>query len=246
MSKNNPFILYLLPVFLLIIFSFGCMSNTNTETFDIKKHLKKYDTTKAKMATKRTELSQAYTNSSPANKKKVIKQAHDYLLNNLTSELFPFWYGTEWDFNGITQTPRQGQIACGYFVTTTLKHSGFEVERVRLAQQAASYIIKTVCLKSSIKTICCNKFNSMLSHFEAQPVGLYIIGLDNHVGYIHKSKDELYFIHSSVVGRKCVREKAKNSKVLKRSNLYMIGNLLDNDAIVVSWLKGQKIVSVLP
>ena len=31
----------------------------------------------------------------------------------VVDSLLPCWYGTPWDFNGITETPGQGKIACG-------------------------------------------------------------------------------------------------------------------------------------
>ncbi|WMJ72126.1 hypothetical protein RCC89_02925 [Cytophagaceae bacterium ABcell3] len=40
----------------------------------------------------------------------------DYLVN----KLIPYWYGTKWDFEGHTDVPGKGEIACGYFVSTTL------------------------------------------------------------------------------------------------------------------------------
>ena len=38
-----------------------------------------------------------------------------------------YWIGTVWDFNGVTRTPKQGAIACGYFVTNVLTDLGFKI-----------------------------------------------------------------------------------------------------------------------
>ena len=48
------------------------------------------------------------------------KQASQLLFSNLADSVFPAWYGTKWDFNGHTNVPKEGLIACGYFVSTTL------------------------------------------------------------------------------------------------------------------------------
>ena len=74
-----------------------------------------------------------------------------HLVEMLTDSIFPFWIGTKWGFYGTTQVPGKGKIACGYFVSTTLEHAGFDIERIKLAQQASSVIISTLCNKK--KTI---------------------------------------------------------------------------------------------
>ncbi|MFT5617115.1 MAG: hypothetical protein ACI85I_000331 [Arenicella sp.] len=46
------------------------------------------------------------------------------LTESLINQIIPFWYGTEWDFNGYTAIPNQGEIACGYFVSIHSEMSG--------------------------------------------------------------------------------------------------------------------------
>src|SRR4029453_1954809 len=57
------------------------------------------------------------------------------LINNIRDSLFVCWYGTAWDFNGITEEPGKGKIACGYFVTTILRDLGIPVKRYKHAQR---------------------------------------------------------------------------------------------------------------
>jgi hypothetical protein len=49
-----------------------------------------------------------------------------------------------WDYNGYTNTPKNGVIACGYFVSTTLKHFGFNLNRYDVAKKYSSSIVKTL------------------------------------------------------------------------------------------------------
>src|SRR5687768_1120080 len=79
-----------------------------------------------------------------ATRKAVLASAREAALRTIAAELIPAWLGTPWDFNGTTETPQQGRIACGYFVSTVLRHAGFRVERVRLAQQASERIALTL------------------------------------------------------------------------------------------------------
>ena len=51
----------------------------------------------------------------------IISESFYYVM---TDSVFPHWMGTKWDFNGVSNVPGKGMIACGYFVSTTLKHVG--------------------------------------------------------------------------------------------------------------------------
>lgn len=159
----------------------------------------------------------------------------DYLENCLTDSIFNYWYETPWDFNGTTEQPRKGKIACGYFVTTTLKHLGLNIDRVYLAQQASSVLIKEVCDESSIKTFTNGNFKKMIDYVNKYNGNVFIAGLDYHVGYIVKEGNDLYFIHSRGVGsdRKVVKEKYDEAGLLVNSQYHMIGHVNFRN-----WIKG--------
>lgn len=211
--------------------------------FSIQNHLVEYDSLISNIEHEQDSMVHWYrqaTNTTARTRK--IKEARTHLLETLTTEVFPYWYYTRWDFNGTTETPRQGNIACGYFVTTTLKHAGFKVERVRLAQQPASNIIKTLCKPGTLKRIGHNRTQELINHLKAQENGLYILGLDSHVGFVQKQGDYLYFIHSSYSnGRQVMKEQLGESNVVLRSDNYYIANLLANDELIRSWLTNRHI-----
>ncbi len=58
-----------------------------------------------------------------------------YFLQQFEFSIFPHWIGTKWDYNGYTNEPGEDKlIACGYFVSTSLKHMGFNWNRFDLAK----------------------------------------------------------------------------------------------------------------
>ena len=167
-----------------------------------------------------------------------LNSVEDYIQHSLVDSVFAYWYGTPWDFNGTTRIPKQGQIACGYFVTTTLEDMGFKLERRLLAQQAASVIIKTLCKKKSIRVFA--KIKTLKNYFDTQNDGIYILGLDTHVGFLIKSTEGLHIVHSSYSGHKQVRKEAWNqSKVMSTSKLFMVGSITGNTALFQQWINGQ-------
>jgi hypothetical protein len=210
------------------------------KSFDIEVHLTDYGRTRNTIHEKRLDYEKEWKEH-PQRLPTLQRMAKAYLYATLTDSIFTYWYGTIWDFNGITEKPRKGKIACGYFVTTTLKHCGFSLPRVKLAQQAASIIIRTLCPRKSIKTY--NKLEKLKAYLDTQPEGIYIVGLDTHVGYLWNTRKELYFVHASYSGNKQVSKELWNeSIVLGKSKLFVVGNLLDNVALMNHWIMGTKVL----
>ncbi|MCO4746104.1 MAG: hypothetical protein KC912_15010 [Proteobacteria bacterium] len=136
-------------------------------------------------------------------------------------------------------------MACGYFVSTTLRHAGFQVERVRLAQQASEHIIQTFVAESGIARFRDRPLADVLDHLESEGDGLYIVGLDYHVGYLRQEGSETRFCHSTYLGdAEVLCEEAASSPALA-SRYRVVGKLLD-DAMIDAWLDQKSIATVGP
>jgi hypothetical protein len=166
-----------------------------------------------------------------------VAQLEKAFIKSLTQRVFPYWYGTDWDFNGTTETPHKGNIACGYFVTTTLQQAGVPLNRVKLAQCASEEMIRALVSKTNIHHLS----NMTLSEFERKlnsyGNGLYIIGLDNHTGFIWLSDKGHFFIHSSGwFPFKVVKDKVSESSVLKKSNYRVVGKISADEPFLKKWV----------
>lgn len=72
--------------------------------------------------------------------------------------------------------------------------------------------------------------------------GLYVVGLDNHVGFLIVRSGEVLFHHSSYVGSvTVVREKAVESPPLVQSRYRVVGKLFTEDALVEAWIRGTPV-----
>ena len=49
-------------------------------------------------------------------KELIISNCQNFLYGQLVNNKLPAWYGTKWDFNGITPEPMEGEIACGNLI----------------------------------------------------------------------------------------------------------------------------------
>jgi len=162
-----------------------------------------------------------------------------YFQHTLYQKMIPYWLGTTWDFNGYTAIPGEGTVACGYFVTTTLRHMGVNLNRYKLAQQYSHSIVKSLCQHDTVFT----NEEKMFAHLKTKPDDIWVVGLDNHVGFLFKSGDEIRFVHSTYVDPGCVcDERAESSAVLATSKVYVIGSLLHNNNLMKKWLEGQAVM----
>jgi len=165
----------------------------------------------------------------------ILDSAAQYFTKSLLNEIIPYWYGTPWDFNGHTNIPNEGEVACGYFVSTTLKHMGVKLNRYRMAQQASKLEVESVAIKQN-RVIFSNDEN-ISKKLTALKEGIYIVGLDNHVGYIYKHGGMSYFIHSSYITDRVMIELAEDSEAFP-SDVYYLGAVTNTD-FIRKWLVGE-------
>ncbi|AUP79847.1 hypothetical protein C1H87_14495 [Flavivirga eckloniae] len=177
-----------------------------------------------------------FKNLLESNPKKSIDSASSYLYSKLINDIVPHWYGTTWDFNGHTNIPNQGEIACGYFVSTTLKHLGFNLNRYKMAQQAGLIEAKMLQDRSNIKVYSNVSFSTLKTKLnEVYKNGIYFVGLDNHVGYVLIKDKQLYFLHSSYCDDGVVIELAETSPCFV-SNIYVFAEITTNKKLIKSWI----------
>jgi len=155
-------------------------------------------------------------------------------------DLLPTWEGTGWAMNGTTEVPGEGRVACGYLVSTVLRDVGLPVERVRLAQQGSEDIIRTLTDEDHVRRYQRATVASVLRDHEAP--GVYVVGLDWHVGMLVVTDDEQTFCHASrSQSREVLCEDAASARSL-RSRYTVVGRL--SQRALESWLIGTPLPTV--
>ena len=212
----------------------------SSETLDAKR--KAYPDLLTGIETKRRELGERWKKAEAAQKPAILAEARKFLLTKLVEEMFPCWIGTPWNFNGVTETPGQGKIACGYFVTTLLRDAGFRIPRVKLAQEPSQTIIRTMAEPSSIKVSSDKKFPDVLAQLRTSGDGLYVVGLDCHTGFVVVAGEQITFVHASYYNPPLavVSEPADGHNPFHDSRYRMTGKIL-GDASIEKWLQGEAI-----
>ena len=195
-----------------------------------------YDGAVARLAADRAALATGYRGAKDAKAREaLVARARARLLDAIDRELVPAWFGTPWEFYGTSEQPGKGTIACGYFVSTVLRDAGLRVPRVLLAQQASEHIVQTLTPEPRIVRLRNLSQEEVVRQARARGDGLYVIGLDFHVGFLHIEGASARFCHSSYLGaRVVVCEKAEDAPAMG-SSYYVIGDAL-GDERVVDWL----------
>jgi len=210
-----------------------------------KPQLPPYEDVIYSMASARQQLKDSYQGAaSPTKQRKALGLARKRLYTGIHNDLLPQWLGTAWGFNGTTQVPRSGKIACGYFVTTILRDAGFNLERARLAQQPSELIIKSLITEAHIKRYSNEPIKEFIQSVRDWGQGLYVVGLDIHTGFILHDAEGVFFTHSSYEApKKVIHEDALESPILSSSKYRVLGKLSADDALLIKWLEEQSIAT---
>lgn len=170
-------------------------------------------------------------------KNKTVSEKGEKLTYLLSKRIFPYWYGTKWDFHGTTENPNEGEIACGYFVTTTLRDIGVPLNRVKLAQCASEKMIIELVAEKNIKRFSNIDIVAFENQLKENGNGLYIVGLDNHTGYLLLSEEGNYFIHSSgIFPYRVVKDKLVESPILMKSKYRVTGKISADERFLNKWI----------
>tara|TARA_R110002167_G_scaffold270508_5_gene477034 strand:- start:1268 stop:2041 length:774 start_codon:yes stop_codon:yes gene_type:complete len=159
--------------------------------------------------------------------------------NHLVDKIFPHWYGTPWSFGGHTDVPKQGKIACGYFISTTLRDMGMKLNRYKLAQKSPIDEAKAISCGSEIYSVVQESPEKALAEIDRlTKEGLHFIGFDTgHVGYLLKRKGELFLIHSNYFSPVSVcMERLKDSRAFKSFTKFHLVDISNNDVLIQRWL----------
>lgn len=186
----------------------------------------------------RVAFHKKYEEADEADQIIIEEEASFYLMEKITHDFFDQWYGTEWDFNGTTRTPRKGKIACGYFITTLLSDAGFKIPRVKWAQQASEYYITR--MTTEVKRFSNQTPEYMKNYFLKNADGLYVVGLDSHVGFVYKSGDEVTFTHASYYNPKIgvQTEELDGDNPFAKSAYRVVGRILNRE-MIRKWILGE-------
>lgn len=170
-------------------------------------------------------------------------------LRSAVEQIGSRWVGTRWSFQGTARRPHEPRgIACGYFVATVLEAAGLRLEsRVRFGQ-ATARAIQTALVPSPAAH---HRFFSippleLERRVRALGDGLYVIGLDVHVGFVVVRDDAVRLLHASYTGQRIVVDEPLGTAVAienSRKAGYFVTSLTADDALARMWMDGTVVAA---
>jgi hypothetical protein len=229
---------------LLIVLSLSCNPDERRQSEKIiktslpaKEIRAGYEEVKSKIANERINFRESYKLATEKEKKDLDSVIKDYLVQVISDELYSYWQGTPYDFNGTTATPGQGKIACGFFVTGVLKDAGVQLQRRTLSICPSLVMMKALANPKNIKNLSSLDYDQFTSWTKKYGKALFIAGLDYHTGFIVNDGTETWFIHSNYINKEGVtKERIEGSIALRSSITRYLVCLTDDQKFLQSWL----------
>ncbi len=196
-----------------------------------------YQETLKEIETERLKFIKSFKHATSNNdKRKIYNEIRSYLNRSISANVLPAWYGTPWNYNGVAENPLDGAVACGFFVVNVLRNCNFKMKS-KMARQPSENIIKNLIQSKYIKRFSNISIDILLDHLQKTGEGVYIIGLDSHVGFLLNINGKIRFTHSH--GYLFVLSEIPDfSPTLLNSNYLVVGKLFD-DAMIKKWLNDQ-------
>lgn len=202
----------------------------------------RYALLKEDLEIRRERLAKRYkTANSSTERDKVVAESRE-LLEAVLPEMMRCWLGTKWAYEGITEQPGDGEIACGYYVSTVMRDAGFNLHRFKLARQPSQTILKAFVPRDDMLIHVNMDYTKYCDKVRTMGKGIYIVGLDKHVGFIVHDGTQFQFIHSSGGAPKCVVDESQNeAEALQNSQYRVIGNVTAQKPTIEHWLTNKRI-----
>ena len=208
------------------------------------------------VAAQRRELGGRYAAARGARARAAIRdEARRFVVGTLVSEIFPAWMGmpSGGGRQATASLPHEPgmYISCSYFLTAALQNVGLVLEsRARFAQAPAAWIEHALLPPGGQ----IHRYGNLSGvELEQRLVGLgdglYVVGLNIHVGFIVVANGHARFVHSSYTPPGTVVDEpvvSSEAIALSRRKGYWISPLFKDDRIVELWLRRQAVPAPPP
>lgn len=209
-----------------------------------------FDAVVGALEARRSDLARRYRRVAPGERAAVRDRARAEVVRTIVEEIFPAWMGTPWGLGRDSDAARPHQsgkvVGCSYFVTAVLENAGLVLESRRRFAQAPALWIERALLPSGATV---HRFGSLPApelrrRLLALGPGLYLVGLDVHVGFLVVGAGDVRVIHASyTTPRVVVDEPLATSAVIANSRPrgYHVSPLFRDDRLVELWLQRMSV-----
>jgi hypothetical protein len=181
----------------------------------------------------------------------IRRQARSYVVRTIVQDIFPPWMGTPWHMgeDDDASMPHQPgkRVSCSQFVTAVLLNAGLRLDsRPRWAAARALYIQRSLAPRpEDVHRFLSIPPGELARRLARLKDGLYLIGLNCHVGFVLIDNGRVRFIHSNYVDPRegVTDEKLSGSPAIANSQPvgYWVTPLFQDDRLIEFWLTGTPV-----
>ena len=211
----------------------------------------RYRTVLDQVQARRTELGARYAAARGGRARAAIREeARRFVVDTLVTQVFPAWMGmpSGGGPQATASLPHEPgmYISCSYFLTAALQNAGLVLEsRARFSQAPAAWSERALLPPGGQ----IHRYGNLSAEELEQRLvglgeGLYVVGLNIHVGFIVVRDGHAWFVHSSYTPPGTVVNEPLTSSMaidLSRRKGYWVSPLFQDDRIVELWLRHQPV-----
>lgn len=189
-------------------------------------------------------------------RREIYREAEKYIVQQIYTRIAPAWLGMPWTMAVIddglrpdAETPfEKGKgVSCSWFVVSVLKNAGLKLGNPRaFAGTIALHLQRSLSpAPKDLKRIFHVTPAELEKRLSQWGDGLYIIGLNCHVGFVHVKGDNVTFIHSNYTApmQQVRMEPLAESEAIALSQRagYVVSVLFKDTRLIHRWLAGTKV-----
>jgi len=215
-----------------------------------------HDALRAEIAEKRAELHGRWKQERTRSERQALREeARAYLHGAIADEIVPAWLGQPWTMAVIKDglkpnaeypgQPGRG-ISCSWFVVRVLQDAGLRFAGAsRFAGTISIHFARSmVSHKKQVERYSYVTPAELEQKLAAKGDGLYVVGLNCHIGFIHVKDGEAKFMHSSYVDPyEVVLEPLTESLAIELSEDagYVVAPLFHDSYLIDRWITGNAV-----
>lgn len=209
-----------------------------------------YESALTAFAARQATLAKQFKDANSKDKAAVRILARSAILAFIDDTVFPSWQGTPWGLgkNSTATRPHQPEmvVGCSYFVTSVLQNAGLKLSnRYKFAQAPALFIQRSLApQKRDLHIFYSIPADQLERRLAAVGDGLYVIGLNNHVGFVRVKAGAVRFVHASYTGDQVVTDEALvDAEAIHNSRKagYFVTPVFADDRLIDHWLTGKAV-----
>lgn len=231
----------------------GGAAAEEADAVEVDAGAKSFEDVVARIERRRQELYSRYRSGGPKVRSAVRDEARRYVVDALVEQIFPRWLGMPWTMaiieDGLRPDARvpweEGRgISCSFFVVSTLENAGLRLAGRRVFAGAVSLPVQR---SLSPRRQDLRRWHGigpagLKRKMLAWGDGLYLVGLNCHIGYIAVRDGDVRFVHASYTEPyRVVDEPLAGAAAIAYSPGYVVTALFRDDRLIEHWLSGRRV-----